>query len=69
MLLSRSSIQPFYTNQKVRKNQTEMAALRWNIQHAASLKKVNRFIKQIEALRKDNEKEMNRLREEIEAMC
>ncbi|MED0704936.1 hypothetical protein [Aneurinibacillus aneurinilyticus] len=55
----------FYTNQKVRKNQTEMAALRWKIQRATFINKVNRFLKQIEALRKDNEKEMNRLREEM----
>lgn len=55
----------FYTNQKVRKSQTEMAALRWKIQRTTSLNKANRFLKQIEALRKDNEKEMNRLREEM----
>ncbi|MED0672047.1 hypothetical protein P4S95_17860 [Aneurinibacillus aneurinilyticus] len=55
----------FYTNQRVRKNQTEMAALRWKIQRANSINKVNRFLKQIEALRSDNEKEMNRLREEM----
>lgn len=56
----------YYTNQKIRDRQAEINELNKKVHNAQSDKTKERYIKQIESLTRQNKREMEQLRKEIE---